>query len=53
MRGVLGFFFTADDGCLTKVHVARACAIHGVHYVDLSPEPHFVADVATKCVFVT
>ena len=26
--------------------------MHGVHYVDITPEPHFIADIVTKCVFV-
>lgn len=32
--------------------MARACARHGVHYVDITPEPHFVARIVKECVFV-
>jgi len=25
--------------------------MHGVHYVDITQEPHFIIDIVTKCVF--
>jgi len=28
--------------------VVRACARHGVHYVDITPEPHFIARVVKE-----
>jgi len=36
----------------TLLHTDRACAKHGIHYVDITPEPHFVAHIMEKCVFV-
>lgn len=30
----------------------RACAKRGVHYVDITPEPHFVAHIMARCVFL-
>lgn len=33
-------------------NVVRACAKHGVHYVDVAPELHFVADMMTKYDFM-
>ncbi|KAF9784330.1 Saccharopine dehydrogenase-domain-containing protein [Thelephora terrestris] len=32
--------------------VVRACARHGVHYVDITPEPHFIADIVAKYDFM-
>jgi len=33
-------------------YVVRACAERGVHYVDVTPEPHFVADIVTRYDFM-
>lgn len=29
-------------------NVVRACAKHGIHYVDITPEPHFVAHIMER-----
>ena len=39
--------FDPIDGCL---HFDRACANHGVHYVDLAGEPHFIKAIIDKFV---
>jgi len=52
VRGTLAFRLLPTAKSNLRVHAARACAMHGVHYVDITPEPHFIADIVTKCVFV-
>ena len=52
MRGVLGFRPLPTTKSNPRVRAARACAKHGVHYVDITPEPHFIVDIVTKCVFL-
>ena len=52
MRDILGSRLLRTTKSNPKIHVARACAKRGVHYVDITPEPHFVAGIVTKCVFV-
>lgn len=52
MRGTLEFCLLPTVKFNLYVHAVRACARHGIHYVDITPEPHFIADIVTKYVFV-
>lgn len=40
-------FCDSGDGCLRS---GRACASHGIHYLDLAGEPHFIKTTIQKSV---
>jgi hypothetical protein len=52
VRDILGYRLLQTTKSNPQIHAVRACAKHGVHYVDITPEPHFVARIVKKCVFV-
>jgi len=41
------FIYDSANGCL---HSGSACATHGIHYIDLAGEPHFIKTIIQKSV---
>ena len=51
VRGTLWFRLLSTAKSNFRVHAASVRAIRGVHCADATPEPHFIVDIVTKCVF--